>query len=488
VKISRCSLIILTFIFFIGLSIIPSTGGILENKPSIKTSNEAVLYVGGIEPGNYSTIQSAIDDANPGDTVFVYDEGSPYYENVRVHKRINLIGESRNTTVIKGVDDISSTVSIAYDAYNVLVSGFTITGGSRGIGMTVDSNIIQNNKIIFNTYGIKIHDDSDNNVINNNIIVHNFEVGVYDDCQDSNNTVTWNVISGNGDPDYKEGGLYKHQSGGSYHHNDFDLNWGYNAFTDWSSWGVWDDGSEGNYWDSWESNPGYPDVYIIEGNFQDQIDYHPSATPYFNYPIVRIHKYSYEADPNELIHFLSHINKPISSLSFFWDFGDGTTSSNKDPDHSYSKSGIYQINITVTDDKGISDTDRSIAYIGLPPDKPTIKGPTMGRLRVWHKYSINATDPDSKYLHYYIDWGDGWYDNIGPYPTGETVKIRHDWLYEGNYTIRVKAIDETLRESEWAFLNVQMIPRNRVSTYSFFLWFFEQFPLLERLLTLFRVI
>lgn len=38
------------------------------------------LYVGGDGPGNYSTIQAAIDNASGGDSVFVYK--GIYHENV----------------------------------------------------------------------------------------------------------------------------------------------------------------------------------------------------------------------------------------------------------------------------------------------------------------------------------------------------------------------------------------------------------------------
>ena len=50
------------------------------------------LYVGGGGPGNYTTVQEAIDAANDGDTVYVF--GGTYYENVIVNKRLSLIGES----------------------------------------------------------------------------------------------------------------------------------------------------------------------------------------------------------------------------------------------------------------------------------------------------------------------------------------------------------------------------------------------------------
>ena len=62
-------------------------------KSSIAAFNIGnTLYVGGSGPGNYSTIQGAVDDAFNGDTVFVYGESSPYNESVTVAKSITIHG------------------------------------------------------------------------------------------------------------------------------------------------------------------------------------------------------------------------------------------------------------------------------------------------------------------------------------------------------------------------------------------------------------
>ena len=44
------------------------------------------LYVGGSNPGNYSTIQNAIDAANPGNTIYVYS--GTYIENILIDKTL----------------------------------------------------------------------------------------------------------------------------------------------------------------------------------------------------------------------------------------------------------------------------------------------------------------------------------------------------------------------------------------------------------------
>ena len=105
-------LAVIVFLLFMGMNVVSSTGTVVEKKSTIPISDGNILYVGGSGGGNYSTIQSAIDDANSGDTVFVYDDSSPYYENIEIDKSINLIGENRETTKI--YDD--------WDYYSVIYS------------------------------------------------------------------------------------------------------------------------------------------------------------------------------------------------------------------------------------------------------------------------------------------------------------------------------------------------------------------------------
>jgi parallel beta-helix repeat protein len=139
------------------------------NTTSIETQSRGnILYVGGSGGGNYTRIQDAIDNASDGDTVFVYNDSSPYYENLIVDKSISLIGEDRDTTVIN--PEWSDTI-IYVSSDNVVVEKFTIQDGFTGIDLDGSNCVINNCNIRNNDmWGIilRTHNTASNNTINNN--------------------------------------------------------------------------------------------------------------------------------------------------------------------------------------------------------------------------------------------------------------------------------------------------------------------------------
>jgi parallel beta-helix repeat protein len=87
-------------LLFVGTCIVPTTAQNTDKPQSQSRGNW--LYVGGSGPGNYTKIQDAVDNASDGDTVFVYDDSSPYIEYICIGKALTLRGEDKNTTVIEG--------------------------------------------------------------------------------------------------------------------------------------------------------------------------------------------------------------------------------------------------------------------------------------------------------------------------------------------------------------------------------------------------
>jgi len=130
-----------------------STLGFKQDLKLLVFNDGNILYVGGMGPGNYSSIQGAIDDASPGDTVFVFNDSSPYYENLFLNKTLSLVGEDREGTVVDA-NHIGSVVEIYADG--CLVSGFTL----KNCSFTPQPDYFDVVKIV----------DSDNVTISDNIL------------------------------------------------------------------------------------------------------------------------------------------------------------------------------------------------------------------------------------------------------------------------------------------------------------------------------
>ncbi len=120
------------------------------------------LYVGGSNPGNYTTIQAAVDAATDGDTVFVYDDSAPYREPVLVNHSITLLGEQRQTTILNGTAPYPGPYSplIRILADNVTISGITLIAISNGFALEIytNNNLISDMSFERGAYGIYISD------------------------------------------------------------------------------------------------------------------------------------------------------------------------------------------------------------------------------------------------------------------------------------------------------------------------------------------
>ncbi|MEA2053813.1 MAG: C25 family cysteine peptidase [Candidatus Thermoplasmatota archaeon] len=100
--------------------------------------------------------------------------------------------------------------------------------------------------------------------------------------------------------------------------------------------------------------------------------------------------------------------------------------------------------------------------INHPPNKPAKpSGPTEGKVGKDYIYTTSAIDPDGDKVKYGWDWNgdlvvDEW-TNL--YESGETMESTHAWDEKGNYSIRVKAKDESGLESPWSDSLVVSMPK-----------------------------
>jgi len=110
------------------------------------------------------------------------------------------------------------------------------------------------------------------------------------------------------------------------------------------------------------------------------------------------------------------------------------------------------------------------------PEAPSIDGETNGEAGVEYEYTFSTIDPNDDDVYYYIEWGDGEFDDwIGPYSSGQEITVSHTWDEQDTYTIRARAKDTDNLWGPWGELEVTM-PVNQQYQYPMFHWFFERFP------------
>ena len=269
-------------------------------------------------------------------TIYVADDGGKdytnigtYYEILIINKSINLIGASKEKTIINYDKNRYGQINIMLvTANNCTIKGFklisTISSSViMGINVKSSHNIISNNAVLNTTEGISIEAESKNNTVCLNIILNN-EFGIalrYSDHNNisknnislntfsgvylkgalsHNNTISRNTISNNEYGMYLTGiinnKLFKNTvtnntkqgmhfccgaQGNIIYHNIFKGNNECNACYDGKN--QWDNGSAGNYWDEYREK--YPDAIEIDGIWNTPYNI-SGETNQDNYPLV----------------------------------------------------------------------------------------------------------------------------------------------------------------------------------------------------------
>jgi parallel beta-helix repeat protein len=122
-----------------------------------KVGASDIIYV----PGDFATIQEAIDNATSGDTIMV--SNGRYKENIVVDKSLTIQGAHKSTALIDGMQN-GDTVSIYAD--DVYFTGFTVYNSSDdGLYITGDNVTVESCNIRKNYQGMYLSGSNYSNVV-----------------------------------------------------------------------------------------------------------------------------------------------------------------------------------------------------------------------------------------------------------------------------------------------------------------------------------
>jgi PKD repeat protein len=116
--------------------------------------------------------------------------------------------------------------------------------------------------------------------------------------------------------------------------------------------------------------------------------------------------------------------------SFAWDFGDGATSTEQNPDHTYFNPGVYSVKLTVTGSSG-RNTVTKAQYIKVTDLQPIISftgTPTTGCAPLAVRFTDTSTGNPTKW---YWDFGDG--------KKGTGKNPAHTYSKSGSYSVALAA-------------------------------------------------
>jgi PKD repeat protein len=137
--------------------------------------------------------------------------------------------------------------------------------------------------------------------------------------------------------------------------------------------------------------------------------------------------------------------------TYTWIFGDGSVAYGSRANHIYEDDGIYMVVLTVTDNKGGTDSTSLFIQVENRPLMPAFESPAETLTLVAVEMTAEGTlDPDGIVDGYFWDFGDGGGEN--------GWNVTHVYSTAGTYTVRLTVMDDDGRTATTS-MTIEVINR-----------------------------
>ncbi len=156
-------------------------------------------------------------------------------------------------------------------------------------------------------------------------------------------------------------------------------------------------------------------------------------------PIIQSITGPSSADEGDQVTFAASVIDPgDDTVTYVWDFGDGTSGEGLQVSHTYADNGVYNLLLEASDeDGGISVASGSLEVLNVPPTIVSLEGPTTGNQGQVLQYTAAATDPGQDMLTYAWDFGDGTEEQ-----GVDLTSVTHTYQGAGAYALVLTVSDE----------------------------------------------
>lgn len=335
----------------------------------------------------YSTIQEAVDAATAGDVINV--QNGIYTEPVTISKQVTLVGENKDLTVIQtGTTNIG--FSLLAGADNVVVSNLKFTGNGEGINANDVSNLTLQDLVI-----------SDNSLTTSGIYLFNVNTVNITGSTFSNNIIDIDIVDSTSNVSISSTTFNGGSSTTYYISNDTS-----NDVT----------ATDNNSWDTLDANT--INTYLYDKNDEDSLgrvifdDTVPTVDAGTDKTVNA--SFTQDATGTDTYGIASYLWEQISGPGFV-SFDDPAI---EDPLITADTEGTYELQLTITDTSGNSDTDIfQLIWDITPPQLTSAQTQDLDRNGQIDAMVLTFDENiDDSQLE--LDTDDGW--DVAGY-TGETI-------------------------------------------------------------------